>query len=205
MTTELLLAFTIFAFVSAITPGPNNVMVLASGVNFGFVRTVPHILGIALGMVVMVAAVGLGLGGLFRAFPALAEVLRYVGAAFLLYLAWRIARSGGPATGRSGERPLSFVGAAAFQWVNPKAWVMVFGAVTAYAPRDGYMRNVLVVAVVFGLVVIPSVSMWAAFGMAMRRFLASPWRMRVFNVAMAALLVLSIYPILASDFERRVT
>lgn len=202
MTTELLLAFTTFAFVSAITPGPNNVMVLASGVNFGFVRTIPHILGIALGMVVMVSAVGLGLGGLFRALPALADVLRYVGAAFLLYLAWRIARSAGPVTDGSSQRPLGFVGAAAFQWVNPKAWVMVFGAVTAYAPRDGYMRNVLVVAVVFGLVVIPSVSVWAAFGMAMRRFLASPWRLKVFNVAMAALLVVSIYPILAGDLDR---
>ena len=200
MTFDLLLAFVAFAFVTAVTPGPNNVMMLASGVNFGFVRSIPHILGIAFGMTVLVAAVGVGLGGLFRAYPVFYDVLRLVGAAYLLYLAWRIAWSGAPTkSGGAGDRPLGFLGAAAFQWVNPKAWVMALGAVTAYVPLDGYFRNVLVVAAVFGLVAAPSVGVWAGFGTGLRRFLGSPGRVRAFNVAMALLLVLSLYPILAEN------
>lgn len=198
MTLDLLLAFIAFAFVTAVTPGPNNAMMLASGINFGFRRSVPHILGIAGGIVVMVVAVGLGLGGLFRTYPALYTVLRWVGAAYLLYLAWRIAISGASKVGGATTRPLGFLGAAAFQWVNPKAWVMVLGAVTAYTPRDGYFRNVLIVAVVFGLVVAPSVGVWAGFGTALRRFLSSPSRIRAFNLSMSLLLVLSLYPIFES-------
>ncbi len=198
MTVELLLAFVVFAFVTSATPGPNTAMVLASSVNFGFQRSVPHILGIAFGIAVMTSAIGMGLGGLFAAYPALYDVLRWIGAAYLVYLAWGIARSGAPTkAGGAGDRPLGFVGAAAFQWVNPKAWVMALGAVTAYVPQDGYFRNVLVVAAVFGLVVVPSVGVWAGFGTALRRFLESPRRVRAFNVVMALLLVLSLYPILA--------
>lgn len=196
MTLDLLLAFVAFGFVTAVTPGPNNVMLLASGVNFGFFRSVPHILGTAVGMVVMIASVGVGLGGLIQAYPVLYDVLRWVGAAYLLYLAWRIARSGAPKAASTGGRPLGFLGAAAFQWVNPKSWVMVVGAVTAYVPLDGYFRNLLLVAAVFGVVAAPSVGVWAAFGTALRRFLEAPGRVRAFNLAMALLLVLSLYPIL---------
>ena len=200
VTLDLLLAFVAFAFVTSATPGPNNVMVLASGANFGFRRSVPHILGIAFGCAVMVAGVGLGLGGLFRAYPVLYDVLRWVGAAYLLYLAWKIARSGSPKKSDSaGDKPLGFVGAAAFQWVNPKAWVMSLGAVTTYAPRDGYLLNVLVVAVVFGLVCLPSLAAWTGFGTAFGRFLEHPVRLRVFNVGMALLLVLSLYPVVAKS------
>jgi threonine/homoserine/homoserine lactone efflux protein len=202
VTLELLLAFVAFAFVAAVTPGPNNVMLLASGVNFGFLRSVPHMLGIAFGFAVMVAAVGMGLGGLFRAYPVLYEILRWIGAAYLLYLAWGIARSGVPKNG-DVDRPLSFLGAAAFQWVNPKAWVMALGAVTAYVPREEYFQNVLVVAAVFGLIVVPSVGVWAAFGTGLGRFLSNPGRLRGFNVAMALLLVLSLYPILTENLGGR--
>lgn len=198
MTFDLLLAFATFGFVIAVTPGPNNVMLLASGVNFGFLRSVPHILGTAFGMVVMIAAVGVGLGGLFRAYPAIYDVLRWVGAAYLLYLAWRIAGSGAPEAGGSTAtaRPLGFLGAAAFQWVNPKSWVIVPYTVTAYVPLDGYFGNLLLVAALFGVVAAPSVGVWAAFGTALRRFLEAPDRVRAFNIAMALLLVLSLYPIL---------
>lgn len=199
MTVELLLAFVVFAFVTSATPGPNTAMVLASSVNFGFQHSVPHILGIAFGIAVMTSAIGMGLGGLFAAYPALYDVLRWIGAAYLVYLAWGIARSGSPKAGGASGEPLGFLGAAAFQWVNPKAWVVVLGAVTAYAPQDGYFRNVLVVAVAFGLVTVPSNAVWAVFGTALRRFLGSPARVRVFNVAMALLLVLSLYPLLAES------
>lgn len=201
MTLELLLAFVAFAFVAAVTPGPNNTMVLASGVNFGFRRTVPHMAGIVLGFTAMVASVGAGLGGLFLAYPVLYEILRWAGAAYLLYLAWGIAGAGMPEAGGKGGRPLGFFGAAAFQWVNPKAWVMSLGAVTAYAPRENYLFNVLVVSVVFGLVCIAGVGLWAAFGTALRRFLGHPRRLRVFNLTMATLLVLSLFPILAESLR----
>lgn len=193
---ELLLAFAAFAFVASATPGPNNTLVLASGANFGFRRSVPTILGVAFGMVAMFVAVGMGLGGLFRAYPVLYTVLRWVGAAYLLYLAWRIARSGTPKAGGGADRPLGFVGAAAFQWVNPKSWVTVLAAVTAYAPQEGYFRNVLVIAVMFGLICLPSLGTWTGFGTGLQRLLKSPGRVRAFNVTMALLLVLSLYPIM---------
>ena len=195
MTVDLLLAFVAFSVAMSVTPGPNNAMVLASGATFGFRRSVPHILGIAGGMIVMIVAVGLGLGGLFAAWPPLDNVLRWVGAAWLLWLAWRLARSGGMRATSGVARPMGFVGAAAFQWVNPKAWVMSLGAVAAYIPQDGYVRNLLLVAVVFGLIAIPSVGLWAGFGLALRRLFDTPGRAVLFNRAMAALLVLSVIPI----------
>lgn len=196
MTADLLLAFVAFAIVMSVTPGPNNAMIVASGANFGFRRTLPHLFGIAGGMIAMIVAVGLGLGGLFETWPPLYEVLRWGGAAWLLWLAWGMARSSGMKGGVTGARPLTFVGAAAFQWVNPKAWVLSLGAVAAYIPQDAYVRNLLLVAVTFGLVAIPSVGLWAGFGLALRRFLEAPGRIVLFNRVMAVLLVLSIYPIL---------
>jgi threonine/homoserine/homoserine lactone efflux protein len=154
----LLLAFAGFAFVSSITPGPNNVMLLASGVNYGFRRTVPHIAGISLGCVAMVLLVGLGLEQVFAAVPQLYDVLRYTGAAYLLWLAWKIARAGPVVEGPSGGRPMTFCQAAAFQWINPKAWVIVVGAVGTYAPRDGFGHNVIALAVLLGAIMVPSIS-----------------------------------------------
>jgi len=196
MSAGLLLAFTGFAFVSSITPGPNNTMLLASGVNYGFRRTVPHIAGISLGCVVMLILVGLGLGEVFAAAPAMYGVLRYAGAAYLLWLAWRIARAGPMTAGREGGRPMGFWQAAGFQWINPKAWMMVVGAVSTYAPRDGFARNLAVMAVLLALINVPSICIWAGFGSALRPFLSHPGRVRVFNLTMALLLVLSLLPML---------
>ncbi len=197
MTPALLLAFVGFALVSSITPGPNNTMLLASGVNYGFRRTMPHIAGISLGCMVMLLLVGLGLGQAFAAVPRLYDALRYTGAAYLLWLAWKIATAGTEATeAAGGRRPLTFWQAAAFQWVNPKAWVMVVGAVSTYAPRDEFGQGVAVLALLLGLVNVPSICVWAGFGTALRPWLSHPGRRRVFNVAMALLLVLSILPML---------
>lgn len=196
MTPELLLAFGGFAFVSSITPGPNNTMLLASGVNYGFRRTVPHIAGISLGCVVMLLLVGLGLGQIFTAIPQLHDVLRYAGAAYLLWLAWKIATSGPMADHKAAGRPLTFLQAAAFQWVNPKAWILVVGAASTYAPRENFGRNVIVLAILLGLVNAPSICVWAGFGSAMRPFLSHPGRVRVFNIIMALLLVASLLPML---------
>ena len=196
MTVSLLLAFVMFVFVTSVTPGPNNVMLLASGLNHGFVRTLPHAAGISVGCAFMTVLVGLGLGQLLAASPVLYQGLRYAGAAYLLVLAWRIARSGVIAPGAAKPRPLTVLQAAAFQWVNPKAWVMVIGAVTTYAPRENFLRNVLAIAAVMAVVNAPSISLWAGGGSALRRFLAAPRRVQAFNVGMAALLVLSLYPML---------
>lgn len=194
---DLLMAFVLFAFVSSITPGPNNTMLLASGVNFGALRTIPHALGVSIGFMLMVLGVGFGLGEVFKAWPVLYTVLRYVGAAYLLYLAYKIATSGPiSANGKSTAQPMTFLGAAAFQWVNPKAWVMAVGAITTYTPAQGYVVNVIVIAAVFALVNLPSVGIWVMFGSALRNLLQNPRWLMLFNILMAVLLVISLYPLL---------
>jgi threonine/homoserine/homoserine lactone efflux protein len=197
MSSSLLTAFALFAFVSSITPGPNNTMLLASGVNFGFRRSIPHALGISIGFMLLVISVGLGLGEVFKALPWAYTLLRYVGAAYLLYLAWKIATSSAPSDQRDEHRkPMTFLGAALFQWVNPKAWVMALGAITTYTPAEGYVTNVLVIAAVFALVNLPSVCVWVGCGSGLRNVLREPRWLRVFNWSMAGLLVLSLYPML---------
>jgi threonine/homoserine/homoserine lactone efflux protein len=199
---DLLLGFALFALVTSITPGPNNTMLLASGVNFGFNRTIPHMLGITCGFFVLVVAVGFGLGAVFKAYPVLYTVLRYVGAAYLLYLAWKIAHSGPVSESERGEgKPISYLGAAAFQWVNPKAWIMAIGAISTYTPMQGYFTNVIVIAAVFALINLPSVSVWAACGTLLRNVLKDRRWLRLFNWGMAALLVASLYPILLESFS----
>jgi threonine/homoserine/homoserine lactone efflux protein len=194
MTHELLIALVGFAFVTSVTPGPNNMMLLASGVNFGVRRTVPHMLGISIGHAVMVFLVGLGLAEVFKAWPPALTILKAVSVAYMLWLAWKIAHAGAPGEGRSASRPMTFLEAAAFQWVNPKAWAMALGAVAAYVP-DPSVWAYAVVALVFACVNLPSVSVWAGAGQAVRRWLDGPGRLRAFNLGMAVLLVLSLWPV----------
>ncbi|WP_223519332.1 LysE family translocator [Pseudomonas sp. GL-B-19] len=199
---DLLMGFALFALVTSITPGPNNTMLLASGVNFGFNRTIPHMLGITCGFFVLVVAVGFGLGAVFKTYPLLYTVLRYVGAAYLLYLAWKIAHSGPVSESEKGDsKPISYLGAAAFQWVNPKAWIMAIGAISTYTPMQGYFTNVLVIAAVFALINLPSVSVWAGCGTLLRNVLKDRRWLRVFNWGMAALLVASLYPLLLESIS----
>ncbi|WP_137817799.1 LysE family translocator [Pseudomonas sp. 2FG] len=200
MSPELLIAFIAFAFVTSVTPGPNNMMLLASSVNFGLRRSLPHMFGISLGFMLLVMAVGFGLGQLFEQVPLLYTVLRYAGAAYLLYLAWKISRSGAPDTGGTEHgKPFTFLQAAAFQWINPKAWVMAIGAITTYTPQENFLVNVLLVAGLFALVNCPSVGLWTVAGSLLRNWLSNPRVLRGFNVGMALLLVVSLYPILG-DF-----
>jgi threonine/homoserine/homoserine lactone efflux protein len=197
ITPQLFVALALFAFVSSITPGPNNTMLLASGANFGLRRTVPHLVGVMIGFFVLILCVGLGLGGLFAAYPVLHTVLKVLGGFYLLYLAFKIATAHGLGGGKVGGQPQTFWQAAAFQWINPKAWAMALSAVTTYAPPAHYVANVAVIAAVFAAINIPCVTTWAAFGMGLRRFLDQPKVLRAFNLLMAALLVLSLYPIVA--------
>lgn len=195
MTLDALFALVAFAFVTSVTPGPNNMMLLASGVNFGFRSTVPHMLGIGLGHALMVFLVGLGLAGLFDSFPVLHSVLKVVSVGYMLWLAWKIATSAAPEGGEAKGKPFTFVQAAGFQWVNPKAWAMALGAVTVYAP-DRTVLTMLVVALVFCAVNLPSVSVWTLAGQGLRRWLTDPSRLRLFNWTMAGLLVLSLWPVI---------
>ncbi|GJG97453.1 LysE family translocator [Cupriavidus pauculus] len=195
--TGALLAYSAFVLVSSITPGPNNTMLLASGVNFGLRRTVPHLLGICIGMVVMMVIVGLGLGSVFTALPWTWDVLRVCATVYLVWLAWKLATAGG-LQDREVTRPMTFLRAAAFQWVNPKAWVMAVGACSAYVLHPNLWANAALMAVLCGVVNLPSITTWAVFGAALRRWLANPRVLRVFNVTMALLLLASLWPILGA-------
>ena len=190
-------AFLPFAVVAGFTPGPNNLMLAASGANFGFRRTLPHLLGIVCGFPLVVLAVGLGLGAVFQRHPEVHGVMKFVGAAFLIYLAWRIATAGPGSPDTAPGRPLTFLEAALFQWVNIKGWVFAIGAITTYTTVGGRMSLELAVILTISLLVtIGSTTAWTGFGVGLSRFLqGSPVVRRVFNVGMALLLVLSIVPV----------
>ena len=194
MTHETLIALALYALVTSVTPGPNNLMLLASGVNFGFRQTIPHMLGIALGFTAMVALVGFGLGAVLTLFPIVFNVLRVLALVYMVWLSWKLASSGSLGSGEAKARPMTFIEAALFQWINPKAWAMALTATTLYTVPDMYYLSVILVAGTFGVVNLPSVSCWAGFGVALRGFLSVPARLRIFNVGMALLLLLSTLP-----------
>ncbi|MCT8267441.1 MULTISPECIES: LysE family translocator [Afifella] len=196
MSTEVVSALIVFAVVASVTPGPNNLMLLASGVNFGFRRTLPHLLGVLVGFAILLTAVGLGVGALVERFPALHTLLKVVGGAYLLYLAWKIAMSRALHEESAGQGPLTFLEAALFQWVNPKAWMMGLAAMAAYTDPDHYALTLAIVVSVFCLVGIPSASIWAGFGSALKDWLNHPVRIKWFNIAMGLALVASLWPML---------
>jgi threonine/homoserine/homoserine lactone efflux protein len=195
MMLETLPALALFAFVTSVTPGPNNLMLMASGANFGFRRTVPHMLGVSLGFVLMAFLVGVGLAGLFQTYPLAVTALEVVSVVYMLWLAWKIANAAAPRERQAGGTPMTFLQAAAFQWVNPKAWAMALTAVTVHAP-DRSLWAVALVAVIFGAINLPSVSLWTLIGQQMRRVLTNTRRLMIFNWTMAGLLVLSLAPVL---------
>ncbi len=195
MTWETLSALALFAFVTSVTPGPNNLMLMASGANFGFRRTIPHMLGVALGFVLMAFLVGVGLAGLFQTYPVAVTVLEVANVGYMLWLAWKIAHAAAPKEREATGNPITFLQAAAFQWVNPKAWAMALTAVTVYAPERS-LGAVALVAAVFGAINLPSVSVWTVLGQQVRRVLTTGRRLVAFNWTMAVLLVASLAPVL---------
>jgi threonine/homoserine/homoserine lactone efflux protein len=196
MTQPLLIAFVLFATVMLFTPGPNNIMLLSSGLTYGFRRTLPHVAGIAIGFSFMVAAMGLGFGAVFVAYPMLQTVLKYAGVAYLIWLAAAIAMSGPVTPGQDNQRgPMTFQGAALFQWVNVKGWVIAIGTITAYAAIGSFPWNILIQAgLILFLGTLSSLS-WALFGSSLRPLLTSPRAVRAFNIVMAVLLLASLYPV----------
>ena len=192
------LSLILFAIATCITPGPNNAMILASGLNFGVRASMPHLVGINIGFPALIIAVGVGIGALFVAFPILHDILKFVGAAYLLYLAYRIATAHGGAGDVARGKPLSFMEAALFQFVNPKAWMMAIGAVSVYSvASDTYLLQIVVIALIFLTFGMMCTSVWLGFGSGLRRWLSRPAILRRFNFAMAALLVASLIPVFA--------
>ncbi|MEO1640818.1 MAG: LysE family translocator [Pseudomonadota bacterium] len=197
MTFEIFIALVGFAFASSITPGPNNLMLMASGANYGLRRTVPHMLGISLGHAFMVVMVGVVLLQVFDTYPVLNTALKVLSATYMLWLAWKIATALPPEAKEVTGKPFTFLQAAAFQWVNPKAWFMAITAISAYAPQNmGLFAGAALVAVVFSATNLPSVTVWAWMGVQVRRWLGTAKRLRTFNISMAVLLVVSLYPML---------
>ncbi|QYJ99233.1 LysE family translocator [Shewanella alkalitolerans] len=195
---ELVFAIALFAFSSGITPGPNNIMLMTSGVNFGIRLSLPHLAGICIGFPCMVLAIGLGLSAVFQAYPLLHLIIKYVGIAYLLYLAWLIANSSSRMEGKQTAKPLSFLQAAAFQWVNPKGWIMAVGAIATFTVMDKPLTpQVLTIASVFFSVALPCALVWLGFGVALKRLLKHQGQQKAFNIAMALLLVASIIPMIS--------
>ena len=199
MSNSLLFAFVVFAVVMFFTPGPNNIMLLSSGLTYGFRRTVPHIAGITVGFAFMVGAVGVGLGAVFIAYPVLQTILKYGGVVYLIYLAAVIAMAEPPSADkddRGGRGPMTFWGAAMFQWINAKGWVIVIGTITAYAAIAQFPLNIAIQTLISLLVGTVSTVVWALFGTALRPVLTSERLVRAFNILMAILLLASLYPVL---------
>jgi len=194
---ETLVPYILYCIAMSGTPGPNNVMVMASGVNYGYRRSLPHIFGINVGFSLMLGLMALGLGAAFLAEPRLQMALKIMGVAYMLWLAWKIATAGGIAEGKAGGRPMTFLEGAAFQWVNVKAWFMVMGAISVYAPAGlPPLEKALYLGGIMLIAGSPPTHIWTLFGVGIRRFLQNPKALRAFNITMALLLVLSLFPML---------
>lgn len=192
---EQLLAFSLFTLTGAVTPGPNNTISTLSGATFGFRRTLPQMLGVTAGYPLMFAALGLGMGEIFKLVPWLHGAMRYVGAAFLLYLAWKLVRANAPQAAGSA-RPVGFFEAFFFQWLNPKAWSIVLGAIAAFTtpglPTPAFLWEVAVFTLVSAIITFPSLVLWCLFGVAISKMLKDDRKRRIFNYTLAVILVLSI-------------
>jgi len=197
MSQQLVIAYILFASAAAFTPGPNNVMLMTSGLNYGFQRSLAHLAGVTIGYSVMLGLVGLGLGAVFTAYPILQTILKYAGAAYLTWLAYVIATSK-PTDAQSAAAgmPMTFTGAALFQLVNVKGWVIAVGSVSAYAAIASYPWNMIVLATIVCVITLGSSLTWLLFGTALQSLVKSPRAIRIFNIAMAVLLLASLYPVL---------
>lgn len=192
---EQLLAFSLFTLAGAVTPGPNNTISTLSGATFGFRRTLPQMMGVTIGYPLMLAALGLGLGKVFELVPWLHNAMRYVGAAFLLYLAWKLVRAYVPQAAGTA-RPVGFFEALLFQWLNPKAWSIALGAIAAFTTpglsANAFLWEVAVFTAVSAIITFPSLVLWCLFGVAISALLKDDRKRRIFNYTLAVILVLSI-------------
>lgn len=195
MTLDVLSALALFSLITSLTPGPNNLMLMASGANFGFARTVPHMMGVTFGFMAMLLLVGVGLIRVFDAFPVIYTVLKVLSGIYLLFLAYKIATADPAQHAAAGGRPMSFLQAAGFQWVNPKAWAFGLSIITIYVPVAGF-GPLFGAACVVAVMAFPSVALWTVLGKETSRFMTKPRRLRMFNWTMAGLLIASLLPVL---------
>ncbi len=194
MTIQWAVSVFAFAFVTCFTPGPNNTLLLSSGLSYGFRRTHAMILGISLGFAMMVLAVAFGISGVFIAFPQLYLVLSVISIVYLVWLAWRIASADIKPPTEDGAQPLTFLQAAAFQWVNPKAWFIALGASSTYVQTGHPVMSVVTIAVIFAIAGLSSSSSWAAGGASLRRLVDRPNVLRAINIGLALVLLASLIP-----------
>ncbi len=199
---ELYLAIFIFGVSTGITPGPNNIMLMTSGMNFGIKRSIPHVLGICVGFPVMIILIGLGFSIVFEKFPILHEVIKILGLVYLLYLSWLIANASPDKLESKESKPFTFLQAALFQWVNPKAWVVATSSISAYTTLEGNIYSqVLIIAISFFFAAIIATSTWLVFGKGIKQILQSAKQQRIFNISMAALLVASVFPVIQEVYQ----
>mgnify|MGYP003385795631 CR=1 FL=1 len=192
---EYLVSLMVFTFVASVTPGPNNIMLFASGVNHGIKKSLPHYFGICIGFLLLVAAVGFGLGTLFKQSPLLHQVLQIFGALYLVYFSWKIGSTNSASNSNEIRAPITFLEAVLFQWVNPKAWVVAIGAIATFTIQSRIATSISTIIVMYLFMGLLAMGIWLTLGTSLQRFLNSVKRRRIFNVSMAILLLLSIVPI----------
>jgi threonine/homoserine/homoserine lactone efflux protein len=200
MNNNLIFGFALFAAATSVTPGPNNTLLLAAGLNYGVKNSWRHVAGINVGFPVMVLAIGLGLHTLFDKLPILYSILRICGGGYLSYLAWRLATT--PASSKLGisdskhsMRPIGFWSAAGFQWINPKCWIMALGACTTYLAESSTKQDLIALATLWGVIGVPCSLIWVGFGRVLSRYLQEPQHIMLFNRIAAAVLIASLFPL----------
>jgi threonine/homoserine/homoserine lactone efflux protein len=198
---EYYLSLFTFTFVASITPGPNNLMLLVSGLNYGIRKSLPHYFGICLGFALMVAVIGVGLGALFLNYPQTFLFIKILGVVYLLFLGWKIANAGNMQARKDLREPLTFLQAAAFQWVNPKAWVIGVGAVAAFTVESHIAQSVIAIIVAFTVAGLLCMGLWLKLGEVLQGTLREGGRIQIFNIGMAVLLVLSVIPMILSEIS----
>lgn len=198
---EYFFSLILFTFVAGITPGPNNLMLIVSGLNHGIQKSLPHYFGVCIGFALMVAIIGFGLGAFFLNFPSMYLSIKILGISYLLFLAWKIANAGNMQAKKGLRKPLTFLQGAAFQWVNPKAWVIAIGALAAFTIQNHMAESVIAIVLVYLVMGLITMGLWLVLGQALQRFLKEEKRIRLFNIVMAALLVLSVIPMILSEIN----
>ena len=186
----------LFCLSSSITPGPNNLMLMASGLNFGVKRTVPHLLGINIGFPLMLAAIGFGLGYVFLTYPGVHTLIKFAGGGYLLFLAWKIAHAASPELDEAAKKPLTLIQAAIFQWVNPKAWVIGIGAIATFTTVDNYHYQLLVIVAGYLTIGAGSMVLWLLMGAFLQRLIRHQKHLHYFNIAMGLVLAISVIPMM---------
>lgn len=198
---EIYVSILFFCFVTSITPGPNSVMLMASGVNHGARKSLPHYLGIVIGFPLMVAAIGFGLSAVFVDYPVVHQTIKLIGTAYLMFLSWKIANASSPSASQELKAPFTFSQALVYQWLNPKAWVISVGAIATFTSLDNINEAVVVIVLGYIMAGVVSMALWLFVGVYMQRFLSNKSRLKYFNIFMAILLLGSLAPMVLVEIS----